>query len=154
MSELEGVLRRAAEQVFEGLCFLEVDHGAREAPRRWDLVSSVGFEESGGARRGAVVLRIHGVGAGQLAESMLGSEEVIDDALAFDAVGEMTNVMCGSVLSAYMGARAEFDLRRPTVSREGDGHGCPSRAHRRVMVGLERGVAQLELHVEHPGESP
>lgn len=144
--DVEKILRRAASHIFEDLCFATVSHGVLDPPEGWDIISTVAFEGefAGETRRGALILRLHQVDPAQLAEAMLGDAEDLDDKLALDAVGELTNVVCGNVLPDVVDLRANFDLRHPDVRRAGHAE-PPSGDSVKALVAVEDGLAEIEL---------
>jgi hypothetical protein len=77
---------------------------------------------------------------------MLGLVPPLARTIQVDALGEVTNVICGNVLPALAGRDAVFDLGAP---RPLDAHAAPgSAAEAEVLLGLGAGRALVSLHLE------
>lgn len=118
----------AATQAFEalGYFFVEVlDAGAGPVDGEGPS-AAVDFT---GPWSGALVVSVSPGVLSALAANMLGSDEPPPPALQLDALGEVANVICGSVLPTLGGPRAVFSLSAPRVASVVDavarGHGAP-----------------------------
>lgn len=140
------LLRQATASTFEELAFLfpedECSESQLEAPL--DATVTVDFH---GPMRGRLVLRVSSCLLPAIAANMLGEEESHKVPLQRDALGEMTNVVCGNLLPALAGADAVFRLDAPQWrtdaidAREGD---APIAT---TVFGIEEGRVDAQLFV-------
>jgi CheY-specific phosphatase CheX len=129
-SDLGASLLTSATDVLESMYFTSV-MGLSEVPFTGaGLTARLEFK---GELSGSFVLRMNLETARLLAANFFGEEEesdVTETAIA-DMVGEMANMICGSVLSR-METESHFKLSHPLVEDAGD-----------LMQGMDRGVHQL-----------
>jgi hypothetical protein len=143
--ELDSALRRAAATTFEQLGFLFADGEPddEQAGAPWGGAAAVEFT---GPARGRLEVRVTGDVMPELAANMLGLVPPLARTIQVDALGEVTNVICGNVLPALAGRDAVFDLGAP---RPLDAHAAPgSAAEAEVLLGLGAGRALVSLHLE------
>jgi CheY-specific phosphatase CheX len=114
-AHLDGPLAIAAAQAFEELGYFFVEHLDADAPALRDGAAAA--VEFSGPMRGTLVLSVGEGILPSLAANMLGADVAPDDAMQLDALGELANVICGSVLPALGGPRAIFALAAPRVAR-------------------------------------
>jgi hypothetical protein len=148
-SSMEAPLLQAAAATFESLAFFfttpELDNGQRAAVP--DAAVRLSFD---GAIHGTLDLRLCGGLLPELAANMLGEGAAPADGVQLDALGEVANVICGSVLPALSGPDAVFSLGAPHPIDAADvapaeGERCWS-----VSIGLDAGRADLSLRVHAP----
>lgn len=141
-SELERLLTDTAEQAFERLAFLmpDLDPDDDPVPAGNGLAGMV--VRFRGPSHGALVLRADAPLRQALATNMLGDEGSLADELQLDALGELTNVICGNLLPLVEGPAADFSLDAP-VPEETAGALGPVRAAVRVV--LDGGTAEVAL---------
>ena len=111
-------LLEAASQTFEslGYFFVEPLDPASAGPLLGARTAAIDFT---GPNRGTLLVSVTDDVLGPLAANMLGRDDPPDEALQLDALGEVANVICGSVLPALGGARAVFSLAAPRVTPAG-----------------------------------
>jgi CheY-specific phosphatase CheX len=128
-SDLEALVLSAASDVLESMYFTSV-MGPSEVP-----LSGAGWIaglEFQGELSGTFALRMSKESARLLAANFFGEEESdISETAVADMVGEMANMICGSVLSR-MEKEIHFRLSHPLVEASSD-----------WMQGMESGVHQL-----------
>lgn len=106
------LLQRATVSTFESLAFLfaEDECSAEQLAAPLDGMVSVEFH---GPMRGRLVLRVSASLMPAIAANMLGDDESHLVPLQRDALGEMTNVVCGNLLPLLAGSDAVFRLDAP-----------------------------------------
>jgi CheY-specific phosphatase CheX len=128
-SDLEASLLTSATDVLESMYFTSV-MGASEVP-----LSGEGWAaglEFKGELSGTFTLRMSMEAARLLAANFFGEEESdMTETAIGDMVGEMANMICGSVLSR-METESHFKLSHPLVEVSSD-----------LMQGMDSGVHQL-----------
>lgn len=143
VGEWDAALQRVAAESLEALS------GVIPAPREtavqsaapWEAAYRVEFE---GAARGEMRLTFFGGAAAAVAEGMIGRGEGPD---AADALGELSNIVCGNFLPFVYGATAEFHLTKPASAGRGEGPvGAPKAAAR-----LPFGDGRVEVHFRERG---
>jgi CheY-specific phosphatase CheX len=83
-----------------------------------------------------------------LAANMLGTEDDPTDEVVLDALGEVTNVICGNVLPSLSGANAVFDLSAPEPALAPlPPAASPEGEVARVVMGLEEGRAEITIRL-------
>lgn len=145
--DLRSSLLQAATSTFEELGFLFADGEPSEsqAAAAVEGVARVAFT---GPREGVLEVRVAGEVLRSLAVNMLGTDDLTDDELALDALGEVANVICGNVLPEIAGSAAIFDLRAPLVTAgNGDTLSPVPEPATRLSVGIDEGRADLALCV-------
>ncbi|MBN2171605.1 MAG: chemotaxis protein CheX [Candidatus Krumholzibacteriota bacterium] len=141
-------LFRTAVLTFEELGFLlpseEID--ARQAAAALAAVVHLDFT---GPFAGTLELRFYGDLLPELAANMLGEEEPPPFQEQLDALGEVTNVICGNLLPAIAGREQVFDLCEPRVAADGPpaGNQALGELQAEAAVGLAGGRAELSLYV-------
>lgn len=111
---LAAELASAAIATFEQLAFLpaEVLEDPDEPDGQVTASCRVRFR---GPASGALEMEVAGDFLGELAANMLGLEGEPGETERRDALGEITNVICGNVLPHLGGPTAVFDLSPPEV---------------------------------------
>jgi CheY-specific phosphatase CheX len=140
-------LRKAASSTFEQVGFLFPEEEVTEEQAAAEVVGScrVRFR---GPLSGVLEMEAAGGFLGEMTGNMLGTEEEPSAEVVLDALGEVTNVICGNVLPALGGANAVFDLSAPEVSL----HPLrPSAAREgqvaKVSLGVEEGRVEITLRL-------
>lgn len=132
---LDRPLAAAATQAFEELGYFFVESlGDDAAPIVEHAAAAVDFA---GPLYGTLVLSVADGVLPALAANMLGADEPPDEPMQLDALGEIANVICGSVLPVLGGPRAVFALGAP---RAGASRLAVERAGGSLV-----GVARLDL---------
>ena len=148
-------LFQAAALTFEGLGFLYAEADLTEAQEQapFEAAARVRFT---GPVTGQVEVRVAGGILGELAANMLGQDKPPGPGTQRDALGELTNVICGNLLPALAGSHVVFDLSKPEVrSRSADMNEAPDWSHAtHVKMGLGAGRAEVLLILDSTsGES-
>ena len=136
-------LLAAATSTFEQLGFLFADYELEDfqAKAPLDAAARVVFT---GPMHGAIDVRVTKALLPRLTQNMLGEEDTQDEADWADALGEVTNVICGNVLPQIAGPEAVFDLERPQVALSGNGLApYPGLEITSGVLGIEDGRAQI-----------
>src|ERR1700692_1098482 len=116
--ELEGELLTSATAVLEAMYFTSVLGPAEQGTGAGGWVSELEFR---GELSGSFALRMGGETARMLAANFFGEEESeVSETAIGDMVGEMANMICGSVLSR-METERHFKLSHPSVERVDNG---------------------------------
>lgn len=143
------LLRRATVSTFESLAFLFAEDECTEAQLAAPLGGTVSVEFHG-PMRGRIVLRVTETLMPAIAANMLGDDESHLVPLQRDAIGEMTNVVCGNQLPLLAGTEAVFRLDAPhwrshtsaaDDSRAGD---APLST---AVLGMDDGRVEVQLFV-------
>ncbi len=142
--QLQSVLRRAATSTFEELGFLFPEESPSEdqvaVPLAWS--ASVRFT---GPLQGAIRLEVTGEVAAEVARNMLALDGDVEAELVADAVGELSNVICGNLVPGLGRPEDIFHLAPPAVTTEvapgSDG------GELEVTLGIEGGWARVRLHL-------
>ncbi len=143
------LLRRATVSTFESLAFLfaEDECTGEQLAAPWGGSVSVEFH---GPMRGRVVLRVTESLMPAIAANMLGDDESHLVPLQRDAIGEMTNVVCGNLLPLLAGTEAVFRLDAPhwrartTASEDSRAGDAPLSS---VVLGMDDGRVEVQLYV-------
>jgi CheY-specific phosphatase CheX len=146
-SDLTLQLRQAAISTFEQLGFLLADEEVSEEQAAAPITGSsrVRFR---GPHSGALEIEIAGNFLTELANNMLGVEGDPPREVVLDALGEVSNVICGNVLPFLSGPNAVFDLSAPEPSTEPLPPNASSRGNvAKVSVGLDEGRAEVTLRL-------
>jgi CheY-specific phosphatase CheX len=92
-----------------------------------------------------------------LAANMLGLEDGQSATLdrQYDALRELTNVLCGNLLPAVAGAAAEFDFHPPAILAQGADADIPEGLSRvtSARLALDAGAIEITLFHEKPAAS-
>jgi CheY-specific phosphatase CheX len=136
-------LHTAASSTFEALAFLvpSADPTAAEQGAPYAHAVSVAVL---GPFSGRLELRVSADVARSVAENMLGADDA-DPMLVRDALGELTNVVCGNLLPELAGRRAVFQLSAPRALALDAPRVLPTNA---VTFGVDGGRAELALHLD------
>ncbi len=145
--ELTSELQKVATSTFEELGFLlpefEVSEDQAEAPVT--ASSRVRFR---GPASGALEIEVAGGFLLELAGNMLGVENPSPGEVELDALGEISNVICGNVLPHLSGPNAVYDLSAPEVSGEPlPPCATPEGRIARVAMGVGDGRAEITLRL-------
>ncbi len=140
------LLQRALFETLEVLCFalaepqLEEDV-PMEAP---EAVVRVGFQ---GRAHGTLCIEIGGGAMGMLAESMLGEGGDTSLSEQQDAMKELANVTCGTLMPLWSGDGAVFDLSMPELVENATE---PGPGAVRASLAVEDGWARISFELEGP----
>jgi CheY-specific phosphatase CheX len=145
-------LYRAAALTFEELGFMfpspELDPLQKYAAT--DATAAVDFD---GPCSGRLVVRLCGGVLPVLAANMMGELDSPPERLQHDALGEITNIICGNLLPSLAGAKQVFQLRSPRVLERDEARAVEAAApSASVSIGLEEGRADILLYLTKSGE--
>jgi hypothetical protein len=146
---LEQALWEAASSTFEQTVFVFAEPGLSDEQERApvDATARVEFQ---GPFRGALWLRVAGGVLPMLATNMLGEADPPAEPMQLDALGEIANMVCGSLLG-HIGEGQEFRQAPPSLAvgcTAADRAGAPAAV---LRLGLEQGCAELLLFLEGSG---
>ncbi len=137
---MHSVLQQATISTFEEFAFLfssgEPDELQRELPL--DIAATVAFD---GDLHGTLELQLSSGLLASVTANMMGEQEASDPQMQRDALGELTNVICGNVLPTIAGRRAVINLAAPRLTAPTDGVGATATSE----VGIEMGRARAVL---------
>lgn len=148
---LEAPLYQAAISTFEELGFMlpsrELTPAQSAAPP--EAAATVRFD---GPVAGALTIYLFGGVLAALAANMLGSDDAPEPALQRDALGELANVICGTVLPAVGGADADFHLAAPRVTDSAETSfdaalALSESSMARAVLAMDDGRAEIHLFV-------
>jgi CheY-specific phosphatase CheX len=151
--QLDRPLREAAASTFEhlGFLFAEPDLGTPdedEGAVDWSSTPGATVSFAGGVE-GRLELRVTADVARQVTSTMLAASPPVSEDLVSDALGELSNVMCGNLVPVLCGPAGECSLGAPHPWLEGapDGLGTPT-----AQVGLRvgPGKARIRLFLADP----
>ena len=141
-------LQSATISTFEELALLMAEGAdGAECPADAPLAGGVRVRFTG-PLRGAVTVHVTACVLDAVAANMLGRRLPAGDPLCRDALGELANVLCGTLLPSLAGRRAEFRLSSPewldagAAALPADGALAGS-----LVVPLETGRAEVRLHL-------
>lgn len=138
-SDLGQALRLAATQTFEELCCAWAEPWPADEPQpQLAHGAAVVFE---GPRNGWLELHVSASTLPPLTATMLGEDQA-PTIMQVDALGELTNVICGNLLPAVAGRDAVFRLAAPGPLPHADT--APAAV---VLLQLDFGAAELRLHL-------
>ncbi|MEP6779778.1 MAG: chemotaxis protein CheX [Gemmatimonadaceae bacterium] len=143
-STTEQALHRTMAATFEelGLVVPDLEPSAEQSAVRMDFAASVSFR---GPISGRLVLRASRTVLSELAENMLGSDNMRDELMHQDALGEVANVICGNFLPQVAGANAIFVLSAPQWQDEIASNSDNSSVKASAALGVGQGRAVTEL---------
>jgi CheY-specific phosphatase CheX len=152
MSNLEMELYRSAATTFEDLAFTfampELEFEFKNA--NFEGASSVTFS---GPCSGRLIVGLYGQLMASLAANMLGEEEIPTKQQQHDALGEITNIICGNILPEMAGRREVFHIGPPTVVDES---AVVAKAQEKIAaeatISLTSGRADVVLYVSESRE--
>ena len=142
-------LLAAATSTFEQLGFLFADYELEDfqAIAPLDAAARVVFT---GPMYGAIEVQLTKRLLPDVTQNMLGGEAAQDEEVWADALGELTNVICGNVLAQIAGPVAVFDLEKPQVELSGNGLApYPGPAITSGLLGIEDGRTQITLFLDN-----
>lgn len=144
-------LLTVAISTFEQLGFLFADYDLEDFQEQapLDAMARVVFS---GPLHGAVEVQLTKSLLPELTKNMLGDgdDEAADEAVWADALGEVTNVICGNFLPQIAGPEAIFDLEKPEVELGPSGlprYSGPARGS--GILGIENGRTRITLYVDN-----
>ena len=143
--DLDDVLGRTAEEVFESLAFvLPAFEEEEPPPDDSDDLTTAGIDFSG-PFEGRLQISASDALLPAVAANMLGLDfgEMPAREVQIDAFKEMVNVICGNLLSRLADADAVFDVRAAEIVPDGAPPAMPVAATARLH--LEGGWAELTL---------
>lgn len=108
-------LSRALCEVFENLCFMVPAPRNTIPPEPETLSRVVLAVDFRGDGHGVLHLILPDSMIATVASSMLGEDGPLELSVQYDAVCELSNIVCGNVLPLIAGERAVFDLSSPRV---------------------------------------
>lgn len=143
----ETALLQAAVLTFEEVCFLcpETEHVTAPSSGTLENAATIEFR---GAFCGGVCLRLSAGLLPVITANMLGELEAPADR-QHDALGEVTNIICGNVLPQIAPTHDVFQLAPPQII---DAHAVITGMGTHVAgvsLALEDGWATLDLYVEY-----
>ena len=142
--QLQTTLASATASTFEELALLCEDPAADRERAVEPLAGGVRLDFTGPVR-GTLVLRVTAGALDAAASNMLALDGPPAEGLRRDALGELANVICGTLLPALAGSRAVFTLGAP---RWLDGEPLPIEAPvASAIVSLDEGRAEVALHL-------
>lgn len=142
--DLTRVLAESASEVLETMYFTGIIGPLEEKPEGEWVCTSLEFT---GSRAGGLGVRAPLATARALAESFLGAgPKTVSTSQCFEVLGEMTNMICGAVLSR-LARDGQFSLSHPRPEPE-DWSGKWSRHTLAAMFELEEGALALWLDWE------
>jgi len=145
--KLEKELYKAGTLAFEELGFLlpSLEINEQQLNAQAEAAASVEFD---GPFSGKLLVRICGGILPVLTANMVGEEEVPSKSLQYDALTEITNVICGNMLPGIAGSIGIFHVSVPKMDESFNL--LPPVAE--VQLGLGQGRADLLLFVsKYPG---
>ncbi len=143
----ETALLQAAVLTFEEVCFLcpEIEHVIAPSPDTREVAATIRFC---GAFCGGVCLRLSAGLLPVVTANMLGEPEAPADQ-QYDALGEITNIICGNVLPQIVPPHEVFQLAPPQIIDPRSAIKGMGTHVAGVSLGLEDGWATLDLYVEY-----
>lgn len=146
-SELMLELRKAATSAFEQLGFFLPDQDLSEEQSEAEVTASsrVRFR---GPRSGVMEVVAAGPYLAELASNMLGDESAPSPEMVLDALGEISNVICGNVLPSLGGQEAVFDLSAPDVRMGPPPPSEDTEEIARVLLGVDQGRAEITIRLD------
>lgn len=145
-SELTFQLKRAATSAFEQLGFFLPDQDLSDEQSGAEVTAScqVRFR---GPRSGAMEVVAAGPYLSELASNMLGDAGAPSREMILDALGEISNVICGNVLPSLGGTEAVFDLSAPEVRMGPPPPAEGTEQIARVLLGVDQGRAEITIRL-------
>jgi CheY-specific phosphatase CheX len=142
--QLQATLASATASIFEELALLCADPSADRERAAEPLVGGVRVDFTGPVR-GTLVLQVTAGALDAAAANMLALDAPPAEALRRDALGELANVVCGTLLPALVGRRAVFTLDAPRwLDGAAASDGAPVAA---TSVTLDEGRVDVALHL-------
>jgi hypothetical protein len=148
-NNLQRALLHAAALTFEELGFMLPDSEINERSKKAALeaVVDVAFQ---GPFNGMLELRLYGNLLPTISANMLGEDYPPARKLQNDALGEIANVICGTMLPAIAGSKATFHLGAPTVRQRDELSALTpvENAAASAQVRIDDGRADVFLYME------
>lgn len=143
---LESLLYSTAILTFEDLGFLLPDDGVSEEQGGASFRASARIHFRGPSE-GYLCIRLYGGFLPELTANMLGEEEIPSEEDQADALGELSNVICGNLLPSMAGLEAVFNLDAPEVQVGGEVPEAPAQSlTASCVVGIDDGRVELDIH--------
>ncbi len=149
-THLQSLLFSTASLTFEELGFLLPDAEVNDQQSNADLkaCSRIHFN---GASEGWLSIRLYGGFLAEMTANMLGEEDEPSEQDQADALGELSNVVCGNLLPAVAGPEAVYDLGAPEVQLSDQTPAAPDgESIGSCVVGIDDGRIELDVHVANP----
>ncbi len=144
-SNVEQILYGVTTSTMEDLCFMfeEPDLDEAQFNLKNGKAALISFK---GPFNGTMVLKASGSLINAIGENMLGEDELTDDQCK-DALGEVSNVICGNVLPEISGSKKDvFDLSSPQIYVVGElpemNSGTSAES---VRIPLDEGFLEIQL---------
>lgn len=113
-NDINSILREIAITTFEDLCFIFEDVEAEEDQLDFENGKAAIIEYQG-PFNGKIIVKASDTLLGAIAENMLGEDEPTNLQI-IDALGEVSNVICGNVLPEISGSKKDiFHLDSPKI---------------------------------------
>ena len=140
-------LQSATTSTFEELALLLAEP-AEDGGATVPLAGGVRVSFSG-PLSGHLTVHVTGDLLGAVAANMLGRDVDPADPICRDALGELANVLCGTLLPSLAGRRAEFRLAPPAWLSPSSpaAAASPAGATAAIRLALEPGRAEVALHL-------
>ncbi len=149
-TNLRNQLYSTAILTFEELGFLLPDEDVNDRQSQAGLSASSRIRFRG-PEEGWLSIRLHGSFLPELTANMLGEEDSPSEQDQADALGEMSNVICGNLLPVIAGDEAVFDLDAPDVQISAQPPNSPDGEFvEECVVGIDDGRVELQLHLASP----
>jgi len=131
---------------FEDLGFLLPDDTVSEEQAAAPLCASARIRFHG-PTEGWLCIRLYGNFLPEVTANMLGEDEVPSMEDQADALGELSNVICGNLLPAVAGLEAVYNLDAPDVQVGGGVPPAPEMPlASSCVVGIDDGRVELDVH--------
>ncbi len=145
--DLTWALQQAAASTFEQIGFLLPESEVTEAQAAAPVTASSRVRFRGPAS-GAMEIEVAGSFLPEMAMNMLGTDGAAGGDVMLDALGEISNVICGNVLPSLTSPNSVYDLSAPeTSSRPLPPCATPEGRIARVVIGLNDGRAEITLRL-------
>ncbi|MFN8138449.1 MAG: chemotaxis protein CheX [Fimbriimonadales bacterium] len=147
MEQYQRHLLEAAILTFEDFGFLFASEEVSEAQMAAEpsAAATVHFT---GHRDGSIVVELSGDLLPRLSANILGEDEAPSAITQLDALGEVTNVICGNLLPSVEGKDKVFNLGAPQYGASAKDLVANQNPAATATIGLEEGKANLYLFLE------
>ena len=146
-NKMTAALTQAAASTFEELGFMLPDAELDDIQRGAALEARASVSFSG-PFTGRLVVRLYGRLLPSLAANMLGRMDPPSAEMQSDALGEITNVICGNALPVIAGEAAVFHLSTPQVHHAGQVERSDDAPAAVTRLGLEEGRTEVRLFIQ------
>lgn len=146
--KIEPELYKTAARTFEEVGFMlpSPEPGKNLQNAKVEAAATVAFY---GPFSGKLVVKVSGGLLPALAANMLGEDDPPTEAQQHDALGEITNIICGNVLPAIAGGKEVFKLLAPQVAKiMGTTHETTKPPIAEVQMALDQGRADLLFFID------